>query len=139
LTGVEVRTTISGTNAVASDLRGLASRLPRKVTNATYDWAMESVVRQLVAKPPPPKRPGQRYRRTGRLQARWHARANGRGVEIYNEQPYAGYVVGDAKRQRQAWMHKGRWYLFADVVKGARPALRQRMATLIRQEAGAFR
>jgi len=117
--------TVIGQNAVQNALRRTAAQAPRRMQNVTYDWAQRHVVRHLVVKPYPPKRPGQKYKRTYRLQARWHAEPQGNSVLIANRQPYAGYVVGDGKGKRQARVHQGRWWLAADVIKAARPELKK--------------
>ena len=116
--------TVRGDQAVRNELRAAAASMPRRVANATYDWGQSRVVSQLTVKGYPPKRPGQRYKRTYRLQGGWQAKPTGNGVMISNRQPYAGYVVGDAKGQRQAWMHKGRWYVARTIIDGERPRLR---------------
>lgn len=67
----------------------------------------------------PPKRPGQRYRRTYNLRNNWKAEAikGNKGYTISNRMRYAHYVVGDAYGTGQAWMHKGRWPLFRDITE----------------------
>lgn len=116
--------TARGDQAVRNELRAAAASLPRRVTNATYDWAMSRVMSQMAVKGYPPQRPGQRYRRTGNLGRNWYARPVDRGVVIGNRMDYAGYVVGDARGQGQAWMHRGRWYLMRQVIDEQRPRLR---------------
>lgn len=88
----------------------------------------------------PPERPGQyrtgshpilgttyiavRYKRTGRLGRSWVIERKGdNGYVIKNDarspktrKRYAQYVVGNAYGAGQAWMHKGRWDVFRDVV-----------------------
>lgn len=115
--------TVIGQNAVQNALRTTAAAAPRRMQNITYDWAQMHVIRRLVVKAYPPERPGQKYIRTRRLQARWYAEPQGKSVLIANRQPYAGYVVGDSRGKGQAWMHRNRWWLAADVVKDARPEL----------------
>lgn len=111
-------------DAVTQNLRAAANVSQRRLNMTTYDWSQMHVVRHLVVKPYPPMRPNQRYRRTWRLQARWKSEATDGGARIYNEQPYAGYVVGDEAGRNQAWMHAGRWWLARDVVAEAQPKLR---------------
>lgn len=83
-------------------------------------WAKETA-RVLKSTPYPPKRPGQRYVRTGRMASSWGRKRTKRtqhNVEyaITNKataprgQTYPSYVVGD-KQGRQAWMHRGRWWV----------------------------
>jgi len=117
--------TVIGQNAVENALRRTAAQAPRRMQNVTYDWAQRHVVRHLVVKPYPPKRPGQKYKRTYRLQARWHAEPQGNSVLIANRQPYAGYVVGDTRGKGQVWFHKGRWWIARDVIQEARPELKR--------------
>lgn len=114
-----------GADVVSQNLLAAARVSSRRLAMATYDWSQMHVVRHLVVKPYPPQRPKQRYKRTGRLGARWKSAGTPDGARIYNEQPYAGYVVGDASGKGQAWMHAGRWWLARDVVEAARPKLRE--------------
>lgn len=67
----------------------------------------------------PPKRPGQKYRRTYNLRNNWKAERykNDKGYTIRNAMSYAHYPVGDAYGTGQAWMHKGRWPLFRDITE----------------------
>ena len=116
---------VYGNKAVANELRTAAAGMQRRVTNATYDWAMSRVVAQLSTMAYPPKRPGQRYVRTFRLKSGWSATVKGQGVTIANRMPYAGYVMGDAKGQRQAWMHRGRWPLARAIIDKERPRLKK--------------
>lgn len=111
-------------DAVSQQLRAAATVSERRLVNATYDWAQSRVVRKLVVKPYPPKRPNQRYVRTFRMQARWKADPAQGGARIYNEQPYAGHVVGDGEGRGQAYMHVGRWWLARSEIEAERPKLR---------------
>lgn len=114
-----------GADVVSEHLQAAARLAPRRLVNTTYDWAQRDVVRHLVVKPYPAARPGQRYKRTHRLQSGWAAEPTADGARIYNKQPYAGYVVGDADGKGQAWMHAGRWWLARDAVTAAKPKLRE--------------
>lgn len=72
----------------------------------------------------PPERPGQRYRRTGKLGESWKQRQYGRyHVSFTNATPYAQYVVGDGEGNKQAWMHTGRWWVAAERIASATPRL----------------
>lgn len=115
---------VYGARAVANELRTAAAGMQRRVTNATYAWAQSRVVSQLSVMTYPPKRPGQRYVRTYRLRNGWTVTAKGKGVTIANRMPYAGYVMGDARGQRQAWMHRGRWPLVKTIIDKERPRLK---------------
>jgi len=78
------------------------------------------VAKEFRATPYPPERPGQQYVRTGRLGRSWkhkrYRKTKSRvewGVENKAAQRgrvYPSYVVGD-EQGRQAWMHKGRWWV----------------------------
>ena len=76
----------------------------------------------------PPERPGQDYERTFKLRQGWKVQRLGdTGYRIKNDARFRGrrypqFVVGSATGERQAWMHKGRWKLFRNVVdsEGAR-------------------
>lgn len=122
---------VYGQKAVANTLRGAAASMPRQVANTTYDWAQTHVMRHLSVKPYPAARPGQRYKRTGRLGRGWRSGVRGRAVYIENVTPYAGYVVGDGKGKRQAWMHRGRWYVMRAEVERQRPQLNRMMNAMI--------
>ena len=117
--------TVYGQKAVANELRTAAAKAQPRIRNATYDWAMSRVMSQLAVKEYPAKRPGQRYVRTGKLRSGWVATPLEKGVKISNKMSYAGYVVGDAKGQRQAWMHPGRWWKAADIINNERPRLKK--------------
>ena len=132
--------TIIGQNAIENRLRTAAATLPRATVNTTYDWAQLHVMRHLSVKPYPPMRPGQRYKRTGDLGRGWTAGVRGKVVYIENAMPYAGYVVGNAKGQRQAWMHRGRWWVMRDMIDEKRPELKRMMLQMLdRQFKGGLR
>lgn len=114
---------VIGQTAVANTLRTAAATGGKRVNNVTYQWAQNNVLSQF-RKAYPPQRPGQKYIRTGRLGAGWDIRINPASITIYNHMAYAGYVVGDAKGNKQAWMHRGRWWLARDVITAARPMLK---------------
>ena len=111
--------TITGQNAVTNRLRTAAAKAPAAVGDATYRWAQD-VRGKLKSTPYPPKRPGQRYVRTGRLANSWRAERRGKGrALIANSAGYSGYVVG----KKQAWMHRGRWWLGRTVLMESAPEL----------------
>ena len=126
--------TITGQDAVTHSLREAAAVLPRQVVNTTYDWAQLHVMRYLSVRPYPPERPGQRYKRTGRLGRSWKVSTRGQLVVIENTAPYSGYVVGDGAGQRQAWMHRGRWWLMRDMVDEKRPELKRMMVQMLTRQ-----
>ena len=126
--------TITGQDTVTHALREAAAVLPRQVVNTTYDWAQLHVMRHLSIRPYPPERPGQRYRRTGNLKRSWEAGVRGNVVYIKNAMPYSGYVVGDGAGQRQAWMHRGRWYVMHDMVEEKKPELKRMMVQMLTRQ-----
>jgi hypothetical protein len=63
--------TITGQDTVTHALREAAAVLPRQVVNDNLRWAELHVMRYLSVRPYPPERPGQRYKRTGRLGRSW--------------------------------------------------------------------
>lgn len=115
---------INGDQAVRNELRGAASSMRGRVQRATYAWAESRVMSQLHTWNYPAERPGQRYVRRYRLMRGWYIQQTPRGVVIGNRMPYAGYVVGDAKGQGQAWMHKGRWWVLRRKIDEQRPRLK---------------
>ena len=111
---------IIGQNAVTNKLRTTAAKAPHAMGDITYRWA-QGVRAKLKSTPYPPKRPGQRYVRTGRLANSWSAvRMSQSTVRIANSAPYSGYVVG----KKQAWFHRGRWWTAQSVIVENRPELR---------------
>jgi len=67
----------------------------------------------------PAERPGQTYRRTGKLFSGWRLEqiSGNKGYSFRNIRSYGQYVVGDAYGTSQAWMHQGRWPVFRDVTE----------------------
>ncbi len=97
---------------VRQGLHNLRAEIP-KIGKARLYEAMRRIVTKMQVYPP--KRPGQKYRRTFRFQKAWRIKASENGYVIENGMPYAKYPVGNAYGQGQAWMHVGRWQLFRDV------------------------
>ena len=126
---IEVR----GANRVANRFRRAASQGVKLYDKEMQRWA-QGVRRHLKKKPYPPPRPGQRYKRTGRLASSWYARRVKAGrYEIGNRanqkgRYYARYVVGDGKGQGQAWMHRGRWWIARKEIEQQMPKLRALIA-----------
>jgi len=113
---IRFQLTIRGNDEIVAQLRAAASKSPRQMDDALYRWA-QGVRGKLKSTPYPPKRANQRYVRTGRLASSWRAERLGNGrVLIANSAPYSGYVVGGGARNRQAWMHSGRWWRGQDVI-----------------------
>lgn len=86
-------------------------------------WARSRV--DLGQKRYPAERPGQRYRRTYQLRYGWRRRKPAplsrliENVASSRGRHYAGYVVG----RKQAWMHKGRWWVALKVIQEEVPTL----------------
>ena len=119
----EITFAIKGTNRVRNQLRRAASDFKTFTDQVIGEWA-SGLRRLLKAKPYPPKRPGQTYRRTGNLANGWSARRIKVGSwTLVNNVSYATYVVGDAKGVGVAWMHKDRWWKAAAVFEENRRAL----------------
>ena len=110
---------ITGNDALLARLRSASAKAPGVMDEISYRWA-QNVRAKLKSTPYPPKRPGQRYVRTGRLANSWRAERKGRGrALIANSAPYSGYVVG----KKQAYMHRGRWWLGRTVLMESAPEL----------------
>lgn len=122
--------TFTGSQRVENRLRRGAAEMPRTIDRTMEPW-MQRVRAKLKGQKVPPKRPKQRYVRTGFYQnsfaaervkpGQWRivnrARRNGR--------PYPVYVGGDNKGGGQAWMHRGRWSKNRELIDEEVPALRQ--------------
>ena len=115
---------IKAYNRVRNDLRRKVIESPQVADRVTRQWALNT--RQVLKQTPyPPKRPNQRYVRTGRLANSWKVVKQGTAqYQITNSAAnrgrlYAGYVVG----LNQAWMHKGRWWIARDIVAQEIPNL----------------
>jgi hypothetical protein len=103
---------------VRMGLQDLSAELP-KIGRRQIRTVMNRIVRRQQAYPG--ERPGQTYKRTGKLFYSWKIEEVENGYRISNTaarkgRSYAQYVVGDAYGTSQAWMHKGRWELTRDVV-----------------------
>jgi len=110
---------ITGNDALLARLRSASAKAPGVMDEISYRWA-QNVRAKLKSTPYPPKRPGQRYVRTGRLANSWRAERKGKGrAVIINSAGYSGYVVG----KKQAWTHRGRWWLGRNVLMESAPEL----------------
>ena len=110
---------ITGNDELLARLRSASAKAPGVMDEISYRWA-QNVRAKLKSTPYPPKRPGQRYVRTGRLANSWRAERLGKGrALIANSAGYSGYVVG----KKQAWMHRGRWWLGRSVLIESAPEL----------------
>ncbi len=104
---------------VRQGLENVAAEIP-KIGRRRIRTVANRVVRRMEEYPD--ERPGQVYRRTGTLFYSWKIEEVENGYRISNTaafqgRPYPIYVVGDAYGTRQAWMHKGRWPLYRNVVE----------------------
>lgn len=112
---------------LGDDLRQHSDSLPELADDVLYEWAQETRT-ALKRRGYPPKRPGQTYVRIGMLANKWAARREGRGVAVIFNQAaqkgntYPSYVIGD-DQGRQAWMHKGRWWVANEEIAERVPGL----------------
>lgn len=104
------------TELVRQGLENLSKEMPA-IGRRRMRTVLERVKRVMEAYPA--ERPGQTYRRTGKLFSGWRLipLENNKGYSLGNVREYAQYVVGDAYGTSQAWMHKGRWSNFRDVTE----------------------
>lgn len=104
------------------------------ITRSLTYWSQDLVRTMLKGmRNYPPERPGQRYRRTGKLGGSWGTRQAGRlQRSIYNTAVYSVYVVGNAEGSGQAWMHRGRWWLARRRILSYVPSLVHRIELRIK-------
>ncbi len=104
---------------VRQGLQDLAADIP-KIGRREVRNTLERILR--VMKIYPPERAGQTYVRTFKLKRGWKIQGAGAtGYKLINRARFKGrsyvkFVVGDSTGAGQAWMHKGRWPIFANVV-----------------------
>ena len=133
---------IKGAKLTRRGLENLGVEIP-KISRLRIRKTLDRVVREM--KIYPPQRPGQIYVRTFKLKRGWKVkRAGATGYRILNEarfrgRRYAKYVVGSATGERQAWMHRGRWPLFRNVVDAEGAKLPREMARHIKLHARKLR
>lgn len=127
---------VENAEVVRKGLQNLSDEIP-KIGRQQLRTVANRIVRTMQAYPPEPAgqsieskhsvlgtvyRPAKgRYQRTGRLGHTWKITQASDGYSIGNDaarkgRRYAVYVVGNAFGTNQAWMHKGRWPVFRDVV-----------------------
>ena len=122
-----IRMEVRGANRVANKFRTAAAQMPGRIDKPVGNWA-KAEARALKATPYPPKPAGSTYRRTGQLANRWKAQKKKAGVwEVVNEAKrrgrfYAQWVVDKGK---QAWMHRGRWWIAQVEMQKRTPKLRK--------------
>lgn len=125
---------------VSNKLRRMAVDLEKELDPTVYRWGQQTRTK-LRTRPYPAMRPRQKYRRTGRLANSWAVeRVQPSRIRFLNRaraprggRPYPTFVIGDSRRQGQAWMHIGRWWLARNVIEEEVPALRNAMVTEIRR------
>ena len=90
-----------------------------EILEPTMRWALDRLWRQIV--PYPAKPIGSTYRRTMMLGKTWNKKVDQTSTRLVGSLgvdlgivPYARYVQD---RDRQAWMHKGRWKTIQDVAE----------------------
>jgi hypothetical protein len=99
------------------------NQLVRDLEKYENKWAQDTIKKaQVYPALTPLQAAGGGYRRTFHFKYGWKIRqatrvGNGLVVGISNDMPYAGHVVGDDFGKGQAGIHKGRWYLLANLVK----------------------
>ncbi len=109
-----------GFNRVRNNLRKATREMPR-LTDRVVGEHTRTLRQVLKSTPYPSRRPQQAYRRTGRLANSFNAKRERLGEwSINNSALYSQYVVG---KERQAWMHKGRWWTVQDIERRLRPQL----------------
>jgi hypothetical protein len=117
---------------VRRGLQNLRTAIP-KIGRSTVHDALRRIVRRMQEYPAPPS--GSTYVRTFKLKRGWRIRAAGpTGWTVLNRATfrgvrYAKYVIGSAKGEKQAAIHKGRWKLFSEV---ANEEIRKLPKTIIR-------
>lgn len=129
---------VQGYNRIENKLRRMAAQLPGISQRVIYKWA-QGTRGVLKSTPYPPKRPNQRYKRTGTLANSWRAVRLPDGATITNTakqrgRGYARYVIGDTKGDGQAWMHAGRWWKARSIIDEAIPEMRAELAKEILKE-----
>ena len=108
-----------GLQRVRKGLENLRAEIP-KVAKSRLRAASEEIVKRMQKYPG--LRPKQKYIRTYLFQRAWKIADTKTGYKVTNTAKrgrvdYPEFVVGTLTNpNRQAWMHKGRWPAFADVV-----------------------
>ena len=131
-----------GAKIVRQGLQDLAVAVP-KIGRRQVRNTLERIKKIMKVYPSP--RPGQTYTRTFKLKRGWKIQTAGpTGYTISNRARFRGrsyvkYVVGSATGTMQAWMHKGRWPLFRNVVDAEGAKLPFEIARHIRIKARKLR
>lgn len=110
---------VRGAKITRRGLEDLGAEIPR-IGRSRIRKTLDRIVKIMRIEPPPPA--GSTYIRTGKLKRGWKIERLGAiGYKILNRARFRGrayvkYVVGSATGEKQAWMHRGRWKLFRNVV-----------------------
>lgn len=132
MNGFSLDIEIEGYDRLTRSLEKLTRGMPGMTSRVIRKWAAGTRA-ILKATPYPPKRPKQRYIRTGRLANSWTVAHTPEGATIVNHasargREYARFVVGNAAGEGQAWMHRGRWWKARDVIDNETPKLMSQLA-----------
>lgn len=118
-----IRMDVDSDHRLGRKLKKLIKREPEQADEVMGGFA-ENSRRALKSEPAPPKRPNQRYVRTGKFASSWGV--DRRGVARYtirNSQGYSGWVAG----KQQAWIHKNRWWIAVEVLQRSFGVLRRNL------------
>lgn len=108
-----------GLKRVRKGLENLRAEIP-KVAKSRLRAVSEDIVKRMQKYPS--QRPKQKYVRTYLFRSSWNIADTKTGYRVTNTAKrgrveYPEFVVGTLTNpNRQAWMHKGRWPVFAEVV-----------------------
>lgn len=112
MAGVKLTFKVKNVGKFRTALRNFWDKLPLVSGSRIKDFMTRLMTRMKIY---PPKRLGQKYVRTYRLQRNWRMeKAGPTGYRLLNRTPYTKYVVGSAYGTNQAWMHVGRWTTLRD-------------------------
>lgn len=134
----KVQFEIRGWNRVRNQLRTVAKYHPN-VSDRVVERHTKRVAGQLRRKPYPPKRPQQKYQRTGDLGKSFraqkerdaHWRIINRVKSRKYQRPYAIHVI---KKGRQPWFHKNRWWTIDEEVEKTMPELTRTLTQELERE-----
>jgi hypothetical protein len=124
--GTDISLEIRGYDRVQNSMRKILAAHPKGVNAVMRVWSIDvehALKRKAYGRPPE----NSRYVRTYNLRRSWKAvQTKEARWTITNKAVgpngrfYARYVVGedgDTRNQRQAWMHKGRWWQVGKVIQ----------------------
>jgi hypothetical protein len=133
-----ISVTVVNGELVRQGLQNLQAAIPQIGRKVIYD---KMNVIAVSMRKYPPQRARSRYIRTYRLRDSVTVLRlnNGYAIEIDPVQRgrhYGKYVIGNARGDEQAWMHVGRWHLFANVVEHHLRRLPDDIERFLRQSGG---